>query len=191
MKQLSIKYILILFISGGCSSLQVFSDYDKSVDFSKYDTFMFYGWSDNSGQVLNELDQVRFERGFAEEFAKRGWKFVEQDGDAVVSLFIVMDQKTSYTSYTDHYGAGMYGGMYGPRYGWGMPMSSTTQTTENDYVEGTLVVDVFDAKEKKQIWHGVAKKTINENPNNRETNIKRVVEAIMDKFPIQPVKASK
>jgi hypothetical protein len=107
-----------------------------------------------------------------------------------VSLFIVVDQKTSYTSYTDHYGFGAYGGMYGPRYGYyggGMPMGSTTQTVENDYLEGTLIVDVFDVNTKKQIWQGIGKKTINENTKDRERAINEAVSAIMWHFPIKSV----
>jgi hypothetical protein len=185
--KLYIKLISMLMVLGACSSVQVTSDYDKTVDFTGYKTFMYYGWSDNSDKVLNQFDKDRIENSFAEEFAKRGWSLVKENGDAVVSLFIVVDQKTSYTSYTDHYGAGMYGGMYGPRFGYyGMPMSSTTQTQQNDYLEGTLIVDVFDTKEKKQIWQGVGKKTINESTRNREENINNAVAAIMKEFPIKP-----
>jgi len=191
MKRLSIHWILILLIAGACSSLQVTSDYDKSIDFSKYSTFMYYGWSDNSDQVLTQFDKDRIENAFASEFASRGWKLMEENGDAVVSLFIVVDQKTSYTSYTDHYGGGAYGSIYGPRYGWAaMPTSSTTRTQQNDYLEGTLIVDVFDTREKNQLWHGVGKKTINENTKNREENIKKAVAAIMKQFPASPVTSS-
>lgn len=174
-------------IASACSSIQVTSDSDKSVDFSRYKTFMYYGWSDNSDKILTQFDKERIESAFADEFGRRGWTLVQEDGDAVVSLFIVVDQKTSYTTYTDHYGAGMYGGMYGPRFGYyGMPMSTTSRTTQNDYLEGTLIVDVFDTPEKKQIWQGVGKKTLQENPKNREERIKSGVAAIMSQFPVKP-----
>jgi len=199
MRNLIYFFILMLGMSA-CSSIQVTSDYDKTVDFSRYKTFMYYGWTEESDKILSEFDRDRIESAFATEFSRRGWSLTKEDGDAVVSLFIVVDQKTSYTSYTDHYGGGMYGGMYGPRYGYGgygggygygMPSSSTTRTTQNDYLEGTLIVDVFDVKEKKHIWQGIGKKTLSESNSNREGRIKEAVAAIMKQFPVKPLPVKK
>lgn len=184
--------LLIIGIANACSSISVTSDYDKTVDFSKYKTFMYYGWGKKSDQILTDFDKNRIEGSFQAEFAKRGWTVTKGNGDAVVSLYIVVDKRTSYSSYTNHYNSGMYGGMYGSRYGYGygygygMPMNSTTTTVRNDYLEGTLIVDVFDTKERKHIWQGIGKKTINENTSNREARIQEAVAAIMSQFPVQP-----
>ncbi|MEQ8304470.1 MAG: DUF4136 domain-containing protein [Cyclobacteriaceae bacterium] len=180
-------YVLIALFMAGCSSIKVTSDYDKEADFTKYSTFMYYGWSENSDKILNDFDKKRIEEAFKDEFSKRGWNLTQSDADATVSLFIVVDQKTSYTSYTNHYGGGMYGGMYGPRYGYGMGGMSTTTTQRNDYLEGTLIVDVFDTEEKKHIWQGIGKKTINEDSKDREGDIRYAVSAIMKQFPIKPI----
>lgn len=184
MKRLT-GFILAIVVAG-CSSLKVTSDVDKNVDFSKYKTFLYYGWAKDSDKLLSDLNKRRFEQAFGEEFKSRGWELVQSDGDAIVSLFVVVDQKTSYTSYTDHYGYGAYGGMYGPRYGYyGMPMGSTTRTVEEDYLEGTLIVDVFDTKTKQQIWQGVATKTLNPDNKDKEAAINQAVAAIMAKFPVK------
>ncbi len=187
-----IYLILLAIVTTACgSSVSVTSDYDKTVDFATYKTFTYYGWADNSDQVLTSFDKERFETAFGNEFSNRGWTINQTNGDAIVSLYIVVDQKTSYSSYTDHYNNGMYGGMYASSYGYGrgygMGMgSSTTTTTQNDYEVGTLIVDVFDAKTKKQIWQGIGKKTISENKKNREENINAGVAKIMAAFPVQP-----
>ena len=186
-----ITFLTLLFtllIMGACSSIKVTSDYDKSVDFSKYRTFEYYGWAEESDKILNRFDRERIEAAFGDEFAKRNLKLVDEGGDMVVSLFIVVDQKTSTTAYTDHYNMGGYGyGGWGWGYG-GMGMgTSTTRYSENDYLVGTLVVDVFDKAEKKLIWQGVGQKTVDENPNTREKNAMKAAEAIMKPFPIKPV----
>lgn len=177
-------------LAGGCGSgLKVTSDYDKTVDFSKYKTYEYYGWSDNSDEFLTEFDRERIESAFGREFQNRGWAYTESNGDAVVSLYIVVNKKTSYTSYTNHYNTGMYGGVYAPRYGYGYRTgfgASTTTTTQNDYLVGTLIVDVFDAKTKNHIWQGIGKKTVNENPSKREERINKGVGEIMKDFPVQP-----
>lgn len=186
--------LLVAIVTAGCgSSVSVTSDYDKTTDFSKYNTFSYYGWADNSDQLLTQFDKDRIETAFKNEFANRGWTVNQSDGDAIVSLYLVVDQKTSYSSYTDHYNSGMYGGIYSGRYrygygpGYGMGMGTiTTTTTENNYEVGTLIVDVFDAKDKKQIWQGIGKGTISENKAKREERIKSGVAKIMKAFPVQP-----
>ena len=194
MKYLNSIWLLSIFFLGACSSITVTSDYDKEVDFSKYKTFEYYGWEEESDKILNRFDKERIEAAFGEEFRKRGLKFVEGNGDMVVSLFIVAEKKTSTTAYTNHYGAGGYGyggggwyGGYGGGYGMGMGTSTTTYS-ENDYLVGTLVVDVFDKAEKKMIWQSVGQKTVDDNPNTREKNSAKVAAAIMKPFPIEPIK---
>jgi len=190
----TIYLILLAIVTTACGSgVSVTSDYDKTADFTKFKTFTYYGWADNSDQLLTQFDKDRFESAFQREFANRGWTVNQTNGDAILSLYIVVDQKTSYTSYTDHYNNGMYGGMYASRYGYGqgygmgMGMgNSTTTTTQNDYEVGTLIVDVFDAKTQKQIWQGIGKKTISENKTKREERINAGVAEIMKAFPVQP-----
>jgi hypothetical protein len=194
MKKIYLLQVLVLIVMlGSCSSVKVTSDYDKSTDFTKYKTFEYYGWAEESDKILNRFDKERIEAALGYEFAKRGLELVDEEGDMVVSLFIVVDQKTSTTAYTNHYDMGGYGYGYGPDWGWyggygGMGMgTSTTRYSEEDYLVGTLVIDVFDKAEKKLIWQSVGQKTVDENPNNAEKNITKVAEAIMKPFPIEPV----
>lgn len=190
MKYLNSIWLLSIIFLGACSSITVKSDYDKEADFTKYKTFEYYGWAEESDKILNRFDKERIEEAFGVEFAKRGLKLVKENGDMVVSLYVVVDQKTSTTAYTNHYGGGYgYGGRgwYGGYGGMGMG-SSTTTYSENDYLVGTLVVDVFDKAEKKMIWQSVGSKTVDDNPNTRDKNSGKVAAAIMKPFPIKPIK---
>jgi len=194
MKYLNSIWLLSLIFLGACSSIKVTSDYDKEADFTKYKTYEYYGWAEESDKILNRFQKERIEKAFGNEFDKRGLKYVKDGGDIVVSLYIVVDKKTSTTAYTNHYGTGGYGyggrgwyGGYGGGYGMGMGTSTTTYS-ENDYLAGTLVVDVFDKAEKKMIWQSVGQKTVEENPEKAERNTPKVAAAIMKPFPIKPIK---
>jgi len=163
MKYLNSFLFLSIIFFGACSSIKVTSDYDKEADFTKYKTFEYYGWTDESDKILNRFQKERIEKAFGDEFAKRGLKFVEGNGDMVVSLYVVVDQKTSTTAYTNHYGGGGYGyggmgwhGGYGGGYG-------------------------------KMIWQSVGQKTVEENPKKAESNTPKVAAAIMKPFPIKPL----
>ena len=179
---------LFLFIAtvlavASCSSVKVVADMDKTVDFSQYETYSFLGWQDDSDKILNDFDKKRIRDAFISEFEARGMKPVKENGDMDVSLFIVVDQKTSTTAYTNYYGSG-YGGYNRYRGGWGYGHSTTTYS-ESDYLEGTLVMDVFDGTSKDQVWQGIATSTITENPDKREKTIPNKINALMKKFPVQ------
>ena len=187
MKKVFILFAAVLFL-GSCSSLKVSYDYDKTIDFTKYKTYSYLGWVKDSDKTINTFDKERFEKAFANEFSKRGIKYVKEGGDMTVSLFIVFDQKTYTTAYTDNYGPGGY--YYGYPWSWGMGYSTTTYQ-EHDYVVGTLICDVFDASTKKLIWQGVGSKTVDENPNNNEEKIAKNVARIMTYYPVPLIKPEK
>lgn len=182
--KLSILTILIL-ISGSLFAQKVTVDFDKEADFTKYKTYTFLGWQENIDQIANELDQKRIRDAFLAEMEKRDLKLVESGGDMTIAIYLVIDQRTSTTAYTNYYnGAGM-GYMRGG-WGWGFG-SSTTTYSESDYLQGTMVFNAFDEGSKNLIWQGVATKTINEKPEKREKSIPKSVSKLLKKFPITPV----
>ena len=186
--KLAILSIFLISAVRTSNAQKVVTDYDKDLDFSKYTSVSFLGWQEDDGNVLNDFDKKRFMDAFKEEMEKRNLKLVESNGDMSFALYVVADQKTSTTAYTNYYGGGGRRGYHrGGRGGWGGGHSSTSYS-ESDYLQGTLVMDVFDAETKDQIWQSVATKTVNEKPEKRDKTIPKGVKKIMKNFPI---KASK
>lgn len=173
-----------------CSSLKVTSDMDKTVDFTEYKTYEYYGWADHSDKILTRFNKERIEKAFGAEFDKRDIKYVESDGDMIVTLHIVTEDKTQITANTTGggYGGG-YGGYYnyGPGYGWGGGYSTTT-VNEYDYTVGTLIISVYDAEKKQLIWEAVGQDELDDNPKNADERVAKKVSYIMQKYPIDPVK---
>ena len=166
---------------------KVHTDFDKDADFTKFKTFAFLGWQNNSGDILNDLDKERLRKAFISEFDQRQLVNAEEDeADLAITLFLVVEQKTSTTAYTDYY-SGSYGGYRRGAWGWGGG-SSTTTYSESDYLQGTLVMDVYDNETKNLVWQAVSSSTIKENPKKREKSIPKSVKKIMKNFPIEPVK---
>ncbi|MCJ7757730.1 MAG: DUF4136 domain-containing protein [Gillisia sp.] len=172
--------VLITFAYSGLNA-QAHSDYDKTIDFTKYRTYSFAGWQDNSDQLLNDLDKNRILKAFKQEFTARNMTLVTDNADAIVTLYFVIDNKTSTTAYTD-YNGGMGMGR-GARWGYGMGYTTTTYS-ENDYQVGTMVVDVYDGVTKKLAWQGTYQKTITKNTKKREKNIPKAVGKLMKKYPV-------
>ena len=181
---------LIILIINACSTVKVTSDRDKTVDFTKFKTYEYFGWADNSDRILSRFDKERIEGAFKDEFTKRGLEYVEKNGDLVVLLHIVVEDKSRVSANTAHYGGyggGYYG--YGPGWGWGpgygMGMT-TTYYDEIDYKVGTLVIDVYHASDKKLIWESIGTKTVDDNPETREKNLPKTIAAIMAPYPVTP-----
>ncbi len=179
--------LLLVMTIGIVNAQKVTGDFEESTDFSKYKTYEFIGWQDDSDQVMNDFDKKRLRESIQSEMAARQFEYVESGGDMAVSLFVVVDQKTSTTAYTNYYGGAGYGRGRRGHGGWGNG-SATTSYSENDYLEGTLVLDMLDEESKDLIWQGVATGTINKNPQKREKKIPKAVTKLMKKFPVDIVK---
>lgn len=181
--------LFIVFLVSSLSFGQVSYDLDKTLDFTKFKTYTFKGWEKNSDQQLNDLDKQRITDAFAHELEIRGFTKDDTNPDVAITLYIVVEEKTSTTAYTNY-----NGGMgYGMGAGWGMGYggvgmgSSTTSYSTSDYQVGTIVIDFYDSSTKKLAWQGTLKVTVKK-PKKREKSIPRNVAKLMLKY---PVKASK
>lgn len=181
-----IFYLLIVSaIIGGCSSISVTSEHDKTIDFNSFKTYSFYEWKEESDKLLTTFDKERIKNAVGYEMEARGYKFIEGEADLTVSLFVVLEQKTSRTAYTNHFGGGYYGyddWGYGYDGGWGGGYSNTTYT-ETDYIDGTLVIDVFNTSTRKVVWQGVGSGTVDEDPQKREKTMPNEITQIFYGFP--------
>ena len=141
-------------------------DFDKDADFGAIKTFAVkIGTSWN-----NPLSEKRVVTEIEQTLTEKGWAKAEADAadaaDAIVVLHGASEkQKTLNTFYS-----GGYGG-YRWRGGGGM---GTATTTTSEYLVGTLVVDIFDAKSKGLLFRGTAQDEISDKP---EKNVKKLTKA--------------
>jgi len=152
MKKLLPIFIIALILSA-CSSLKVYNDYDKTVDFNQFKSFNFY-WLQETGLT-----------------------------------FVTLKNETSYEAYTNHYGgwAGYGGGWgyYGFGYGYGYgPGYSSTTITESNYEEGTLIIDFFNAADKKLIWQGIGSREVEYDLDKRDKKLPKNINQMLARFPV-------
>ena len=179
-------FAMIAILISCSSGVKVTTDMDKDRDFSPYRSYSFLGWQKNSDSLMSQFDKQRIHDAFKSEFQKRNLEYQKSNGDMSVALYLVIDQKTTVTGYTDYYGGGGYGRYHRYGGGWGSGYSTTTYT-ESDYLVGTLVMDVFDEASGDQIWQGIAAGTITEDARKREKTIPKSIAALMKEFPIAVV----
>jgi len=156
----------------GSAFAGVKTDYDKGADFSRYKT---YSWQ--KVNVKNPLWVSRIQDAVDSQLSAKGWRRVDEGGDAsLVASCTTQTERTLQTFYD-----GMGGGWGWRRFGGGGFGSATT--TEQDYKEGTLVVDIFDASSKQLLWRGDATGTVNGNPDKQQKNLDKEVQKMFKKFP--------
>jgi hypothetical protein len=57
------------------------------------------------------------------------------------------------------------------------------QPLVTQYTQGTVILDVFDPKTKDLLWRGQGVAAVTDNERGYERDLKKTVEAIVDKFP--------
>ncbi len=176
MKAIKIIPLLLLFLVASCRTVKVSADYDSKTDFSKYKTFAFYKKGIDKVQI-SDLDKRRILKALEVEMLAKG--FTKSDNpDVLVNIF------TKSRTKVDIYNNGLYGNhmyygwhpwYYGPNYG--MRISK--------YTEGTLFVDLIDAKKKELAWQGIGSGALTTSGNiaKKEERIKHFVAEIMTNYP--------
>lgn len=165
MRRLAIAAVLSL-IGTAAFAQDVKTDFDKSANFGAIKTFAVKigtSWH-------NQISEKRVSDEIQQTLTEKGWTPTDAEkADAIVVLHGATEKQQTLNTF---YSGGGYGG-YGWRGGMGMGMGSATTTT-SEFLVGTLVVDIFDAKSKGLMFRGTAQDEISDKP---EKNIKKIAKA--------------
>jgi len=164
--------ILFLVALGTAFAQQVATDYDHHANFAQYKT---YSWK--KIKSADPLWDSRIQNAVNEQLVLKGWTPVDSDGDlAIVAIKTTQTQRTLQTFYNGFGGGWRWRGFGG--------LGEAT-TTEQDYKEGTLIIDIYDAKTKQLIWRGSAEDVLSNNTQKNEKNLDKGVAKMFKKFPQQ------
>ncbi|MGY0427258.1 MAG: DUF4136 domain-containing protein, partial [Polaribacter sp.] len=146
------KNMIFLFLSTlvitACSSINVATDYDSKVDFSKYKTFAFYKKGIDKAKI-SDLDKKRILRAIESELMAQGM-VKSKKPDMLVSIFTKSREKVNVSQNNIGWGYG-YGWGYNPWLWNGM----NNNVNVSQYTEGTLFIDFIDKEKKELVWQGV------------------------------------
>ena len=173
MKAIKTLPILLLFVLTSCSSVRVYSDFDKNADFSQYKTFAFHKGGIDKVQI-SELDKKRILNAIDNEMSKKGMTKSETP-DLLINILTKEREIVDVEQYNASWGYG-WGWGWNP-YLWGGHTYVTSST------EGTLYIDLIDAKKKELVWEGEGIGYLTENRNEKEKQINEFVTKILAQFP--------
>lgn len=171
--------IAVAVMAVGCSSLSLQYDYDQYADFSSYRTF---AWTKapvkatadaNTPKEVNTLLDQRIRRAVNVNLMEKGMQLNTDNPDMLIAYHTGVQDKVDVTDWGYSYPA------YGPGWYGGRDVSVY------NYEEGTLIIDLIDAKTHQLVWRGTATDVLEENPSPEriEKKINSVVEQMLAKYP--------
>ena len=163
--------MLLVFTS--CTTVRVATDYDRTVDFSKYNSYAFYKPGIDKVEI-SDLDKKRILRAIDAELAAKG--MAKSDSPSLLVSFFTKERERI-NVYNNNFGWGWgwnpwwYGGYYG---------SSVSRSTE-----GSLYIDLIDAKTNELVWQGIgsARLITNGDIEEKEERIREIVQEIIARYP--------
>ncbi|TDF63104.1 DUF4136 domain-containing protein [Cupriavidus sp. L7L] len=181
--RLSFPLVAVALTVAGCASApDIKTDYNRSADFSAYRSFGFVEHPGTDRQGYESLTTQYLKGAVQREMTARGYRYAQQSPDLLVNFNTRLQEKVQVSPapapMMGYYG--YRGGLYAPWPGYGFYNDVYT------YTEGTLNIDLVDARQKKLVWEGVAVGSVDTgDKTNAQQRIDKVVGQIFAKYPFR------
>jgi hypothetical protein len=165
----------------GCAGARITTEFNPKLD---YKTFRTYAWNpampgtEQAASIRNPAVYALVRDAVERELANKGLQRVDTGSpDLLVSVHGMGKDRIEVQSYGYAYGGyGYYGGPFG--YPAPVAMGASVQT----YRDGTLIVDLIDARTKELAWRGTASDTVSD-PSQVQGVVNNAVHTLMQEYP--------
>jgi hypothetical protein len=159
--------VMLMCITSAFATGQTVSvNYNHSQSFAGYHT---YAWaSNNANQIQNSILAQVAQQDIDTALQGKGLQKVQesQNPDLILVVSGGLRQQTSYSAWGMR---GIGGGMGG--------------ITPQQNVEGTLVVDLHDAKTQSLVWRGIGQDTLSSNGNKNQQIVQNAINKMFKQWP--------
>jgi len=158
--------VLMLVLAAPMWAQQVSVNYNHSQDFTQFHT---YAWEINDpNRIANSILAQSAVSDIDNALQGKGLSKVDisANPDLIVMVSGGLKQQTSYSAWGMR---GIGGGMGG--------------ITPEQNVEGTLVVSIYDAKQKALVWRGIGQDTLSNNGNKNQKTVANAVQKMFKQYP--------
>jgi hypothetical protein len=143
----------VVLLAGCATGPRITTDSDPSADFARYRSFAFYEPLAVETEGYSTPSSSRMKAAVRRELESRGYVYDESAPDLQVNINAYVDERTDVYNTPQMETALYYS--YRARSYVAVPYW-TNRTDVYRYAEGTLNVDLVDAREKALVWEGVA-----------------------------------
>lgn len=163
---LALAAVFVSLFSSLAAGQQVSVNYNHNESFAQYHT---YAWgSQNRNQIQNSILAQVAQQDINTAMQAKGLQMVQenQNPDLIILANGGLRQQTSYSAW----------GMRGIGGGMG-------SITPEQNVEGTMIVDLHDAKTQSLVWRGIAQNTLNNNGNKNQQMVEKAIQKMFKQWP--------
>ena len=165
-------------LSACATGPQIRVDQDPAADLAAYRTFGFFDQLATDRAQYTTITTSRLKQATRDQLERKGYRYTEESPDLRVNFFLNVAERQETRSTPQ---IGFYGyrrGLYGAWSGYPYDVDTVT------YRQGTLNIDVVDAKKNALVWQGVAEGRVSEKARrNPGPAIDAVVAEIFTNFP--------
>jgi len=170
--------IVLAAVAAGCSAPKIGYDYDRGTNFGQYRT---YAWGSGAQvatgdrRVDSALVDARIRTAIDSQLRAKGY-IASSNGspDFFVTYHAGLKDMMKGASTQNYIGDRAHG-------------TFTTISDVQSYNEGTLLIDIVDAKSHQLVWQASAKADVDQSldPKERDARVNGVVHAMLAHFPPQ------
>ena len=164
--KLAILTLLICFATAFAMGQQVSVNYNHQANFSQYHT---YAWgSNNKNQIQNSILAQVAQQDIEAAMSSKGLQKVSenQNPDIILTASGGEHEQTSWNAWGMR---GIGGGMGG--------------ITPQQNVDATMIISLYDVKQKELIWRGIAENTLNNNGNKNQEMVQKAINKMFKQWP--------
>jgi len=164
--KIAILTLAMFMVGRYATAQQVSVNYNHDASFSQYHT---YAWgSNNKNQIQNSILAQVAQQDIETAMASKGLQKVSesQNPDLILTASGGEREQTSWNAWGMR---GIGGGMGG--------------ITPQNNLEATMIVSLYDVKQKELIWRGIAQDTLNNNGNKNQKEVQNAVNKMFKQWP--------
>jgi hypothetical protein len=181
--------LVVLCLSSCATRPNVATDYEASYNFAALKSFSVKSTKQDSKEniLISPFTLSHIHALVNSELSKRYTSVDETaNPDFLVSYHLVMEEKLDPSTYDNLYGYGFWGRGY--RYPSPLFYHPQLDGGMRVYNQGSLIIDLVDAKTQQPIWRGVSEKRLNKglSPQRQREILTSAVLEVLAQFP--PVK---
>jgi len=160
--------VVVVLVSSVAMAQQVSVNYNHNANFSQYHT---YAWgSNNKNQIQNSILAQVAQQDIEGAMQQKGFQKVQESQNPGIIL-TASGGEHEQTSYNAWGMRGIGGGMGG--------------ISPQENVEATMVVSLYDVKQKELVWRGIAQNTLNNNGNKNQEMVQKAIQKMFKQWPKQ------
>jgi hypothetical protein len=174
--------LTILFMAACSSGVKISSNHEEDINFNEYSTFKVLPVEYETTERLqySEDNKKIIKEAIINEL--KAMNFTEDDSNPDVLMYatVTIEKEAQMRERTFQDGPAYTGQR---NYSW----SASDSILVGYYDEGSLVVNMIDAKKNHLVWHATARKALKDKAEeDRETKLRQAVSDMFDEYPGNP-----